>query len=500
MIFCNHGFNLTEKTGKILMKWLFFGFVGLCAFQVVAAPEDDFLFTIQTRADFNQTFEILAHPNVSSYNYNIDCNNDGTDESTGVNGTYICDYTSLPVGTLRTIRIKDNTGDGTGYTGISFASGNSSSDFNNSRQIVELNQWGTHKWTTMERAFMFAELMVVTATDVPDLSAVTDTSRMFFAAKLANPDTSLWNVSLVQDMTRMFYLTFEAEPDTSLWDVSSVITFESMFLSARKANPDTSDWNVSSAENFEEMFAQTTVADPDTSDWELFSAINMSSMFRSAMVANPDTTDWETATVVLMDRMFERARKANPDTSNWDVTSVENFQDMFANTFVADPDTSQWEITSATNITRMFKDTINADPDVSGWDVSSILNFSEMFAGAQKANPDVSRWETSSLRSMTSMFADARAAKPDMSGWDISEVTDARNVLKGIKLSIEAYDDLLISWSEQTVQPAVEFEGGDSKYCNGENARMLLMANSAWMISDGGFSCDFGLIFENGFE
>ena len=51
----------------------------------------------------------------SGYNYNVDCNNDGTNEAKTRTKNYTCSYASP--GTY-TIRISDNTGSGTGFPRI----------------------------------------------------------------------------------------------------------------------------------------------------------------------------------------------------------------------------------------------------------------------------------------------------------------------------------------------------------------------------------------------
>ena len=52
-----------------------------------------------------------------SYNYNVDCDNDGINEATGVDGNYTCEYSSA--GTYQ-IAIQDNTQDKTGFPRIYF--------------------------------------------------------------------------------------------------------------------------------------------------------------------------------------------------------------------------------------------------------------------------------------------------------------------------------------------------------------------------------------------
>jgi hypothetical protein len=53
----------------------------------------------------NDQFKITTQTGLT-YNYRIDCNDDGTDEATGVSGDYICDYSTLGGAGTYTIAIR----------------------------------------------------------------------------------------------------------------------------------------------------------------------------------------------------------------------------------------------------------------------------------------------------------------------------------------------------------------------------------------------------------
>jgi len=96
-------------------------------------------------------------------------------------------------------------------------------------KILDTKQWGEVAWSSFESAFFGCSNMLVTATDVPNLSSVTDMQSMFRSASSANPDLSNWDVSNVTSMYAMFYRASSANPDTSNWDVSNVTIMSSMF-------------------------------------------------------------------------------------------------------------------------------------------------------------------------------------------------------------------------------------------------------------------------------
>jgi surface protein len=199
------------------------------------------------------------------------------------------------------------------------------------RKLTDIKQWGDVVWSSFGHAFFGCENMLVTATDIPDLSNVTDMSYMFRSALSVNPDTSNWDVSNVTDMTFMFLRATSANPDTSNWDVSNVTGMGLMFYNATSANPNTTNWDVSSVTNMGQMFQGASSANPNTTNWDVSSVTNMGNMFTFATSVNPDTSNWDVSNVTDMNRMFLRATSANPDTSNWDVSNVTGMTFMFRN-------------------------------------------------------------------------------------------------------------------------------------------------------------------------
>ncbi len=74
-------------------------------------------------------------------------------------------------------------------------------------KLITVDQWGDIKWTSMYRAFYDTDNMNVVATDVPDLSRVTDMRYMFYEADSFNGDISNWDVSSVIMMDSMLVNT-----------------------------------------------------------------------------------------------------------------------------------------------------------------------------------------------------------------------------------------------------------------------------------------------------
>jgi len=174
-------------------------------------------------------------------------------------------------------------------------------------KMTDIKQWGEVVWSSFGKSFYGCENILVTATDVPNLSNVTKMRYMFRGASIANPNTTNWDVSNVTDMLVMFTDASSANPDVSNWDVSNVTNMLSMFYNASSANPDVSNWDVSSVTNMRLMFYNMSSANPDVSNWDVGSVTNMYGMFRSASSVNPDVSNWNVSSVTDMRYMFENS-------------------------------------------------------------------------------------------------------------------------------------------------------------------------------------------------
>ncbi len=167
---------------------------------------DDFVITIQTNAPgaSGTNFTIPTYSG-ETYNYNVDCDDDGTYEATGVTGDYTCTYASD--GTY-TVVISDNTGTNTGFPRIYFYESGEYVPTSNQSKLIGINQWGSNKWTSMNSAFYQCQDLNDGggwASDAPDLSSVTDMSYMFHYTSSFNQDIGSWNISSLTNASYMFY-------------------------------------------------------------------------------------------------------------------------------------------------------------------------------------------------------------------------------------------------------------------------------------------------------
>ena len=437
---------------------------------VFAAQQDDFVITVKTDnpgVSSNTQFRI---PTVwgETYNYNVDCNNDGVDEATGVTGDYTCNYATA--GTY-TIRIKDNTGTKDGFPRIQFSFVGSDSE-----KLLSINQWGTGHWTSMNMAFYYCVnldsanavdngggAVPAWATDTPDLSNVTDLSYMFDYASSFNQDISGWDVSNVTNMDGMFRSASSFNRDINGWDVSNVTNMSSMFSGASSFNQDISGWVVSNVTNMGGMFAGASSFNQDIGSWDVSNVTNMNGMFTGASSFNRDISGWDVSNVTDMGYLFWNATSFNQNIGSWDVSNV-------------------------TNMMYMFDNASSFNQDISGWDVSNVTNMIYLFHNASSFNQNISGWDVSSVNDMYGAFENAGLFNQNLGNWDVSNVTDMRRMFLNSGLSTDNYDNTLIGWSARNLQNNVQLDSS-AHYCRSAVQRQHIIDTYNWTINDAGRSC-----------
>lgn len=97
-------------------------------------------------------------------------------------------------------------------------------------KILEVKQWGTQAWTSMESAFYGCVNLNITATDTPDLTSVSSLKDMLSLAILTTASKiGDWNVSNVTNMSNLFNGSSDFNQDISSWDVNNVTNMSFMF-------------------------------------------------------------------------------------------------------------------------------------------------------------------------------------------------------------------------------------------------------------------------------
>ncbi|MGX5174215.1 BspA family leucine-rich repeat surface protein [Aliikangiella sp. IMCC44653] len=291
-------------------------------------------------------------------------------------------------------------------------------------KLLSIEQWGNQPWQSMGNAFFECYNLVGNASDIPNLSQVTDMSFMFNEAEAFNQDISNWDVSAVTDMSYMFFGALAFNQSLSNWDVSAVTDMRYMFNFARAFNQDLSNWDVSAVTNMNHMFYEAYAFNQDISNWDVSAVTDMSHMFYEAYAFNQDISSWDVSAVTDMSYMFYEAEAFNQDISNWDVSAVTDMSYMFYNAEAFNQDISRWDVRAVTDMSYMFYNVEAFNQDISRWDVSAVTNMSYMFRYVRAFNQDLSNWDVSAVTNMSHMFYNANAFNQDLSNWDVSAVTD----------------------------------------------------------------------------
>ncbi|WP_418500869.1 BspA family leucine-rich repeat surface protein [Flagellimonas sp.] len=201
-------------------------------------------------------------------------------------------------------------------------------------KLLSVDQWGNIQWESMAGAFGYCSNMTYKATDVPDLSQVTDMSYMFHNATAFNGDISAWDPSDVVDMEAMFFGATAFNQDIGGWDVSSLENAAYMFANATSFNQPIGNWTSYTANvtTMEGMFTGATSFNQGLALWDTSSVTSMEGMFRNATAFNGNVLDWDTSSVTTMENMFNGATSFNVILSEFDISSVTNMAGMLDNT------------------------------------------------------------------------------------------------------------------------------------------------------------------------
>jgi surface protein len=171
-------------------------------------------------------------------------------------------------------------------------------------KILDIKQWGTTVWSSFEKAFFKCQFLSITATDVPNLTNVSNMRQMLSGIELINSPLNSWDVSNVTNMLGMFRSVDSFNQPLNSWNVSNVTEMSEMFENCLNFNQPLNSWNVSSV-------------------------TNMTDMFRSADSFNQPLNSWNVSNVTSMRLMFYRSGSFNQDLSGWCVEQISSRPTLF---------------------------------------------------------------------------------------------------------------------------------------------------------------------------
>ncbi len=380
------------------------------------------------------------------------------------------------------------------------------------QKILSVEQWGNVQWASMAHAFSGCENLRINAPDAPDLSGVTDMTRMFFDAIAFNDNINHWDVSNVSNMSGLFKDAETFNQSLNAWDVSNVTNMGEMFNFARAFNQDVrfvaggantggDAWNTSNVLDMGSMFGGASAFDQDIGNWNVNNVTDMNQIFSVAVAFNQDIGNWNISNVTDIRSMFNGATAFNQNISTkigggnyggdaWNTAGINDMSNMFRNATAFDQNIGNWDVGQVNDMRSMFGFAGAFNQDISGWNVANVSDFNGMFEDATSFNQAIGGWTTTSANDMRNMFDGAVAFDQNLGGWDITNLSLAVNMLRNSRVSVANYDNLLTGWASQigSINTSVNFGAQGLFYCAGESARAALIG-LGWTITDAGSKC-----------
>ncbi|MBY8962051.1 BspA family leucine-rich repeat surface protein [Flavobacterium sp. D11R37] len=298
-------------------------------------------------------------------------------------------------------------------------------------RLYSIEQWGDVQWTSMQSAFEGCDALNINATDTPDLSLVTNMSRMFMNAAALNASINDWDVSNVTDMQYMFYGATAFNKPLNNWDVSNVTNMRYMFYNADSFNQPIGNWDVSNVSDMSGMFCSAESFNQPIGEWNVSGVTNMINIFYDASAFNQYIGDWDVSGVTNMFRMFSAAVSFNQSINNWNVSSVTSLQMTFAGASSFNQPLNNWDVSNVENFISTFAGASSFNQPLDEWDVSGATNMSSMFFNASAFNQPIGNWDVSNVTNMDTMLDSATSFNQPLNNWNISNVTNLQRIFNG---------------------------------------------------------------------
>ncbi|MFV0483296.1 MAG: BspA family leucine-rich repeat surface protein [Bacteroidales bacterium] len=230
----------------------------------VASSNDFFIITCKVPAGGSVQIPLQLTPSVM-YNFTIDWG-DGTinrlnDWGGSLNSSHTYKNTDVDTFTIKIAANEDSDGDGDYDTGFPRMVSTANKDKPNTR-LLTVEQWGTIKWASTQNMFTACKNLEIKATDIPDLSGVSNMDDMFAYCENLVGNTSMNN-----------------------WDVSTITSMKGLFKEAALFNQVLDNWDVSGVENMSEMFKLAVAFDQDIGDWNISKLTDATEMFEGVTLS-----------------------------------------------------------------------------------------------------------------------------------------------------------------------------------------------------------------------
>jgi surface protein len=396
---------------------------------------------------------------------------------------------------------------------------------NNSQALInygEINTWDTSLIDDMSNLFENKETF---NDDIGnwDTSNVENMYSMFRRAVNFNKSLNSWNVSKVTNMQYMFagyisdndsYIYSSFNQPLYEWDVSNVIQMGSMFTFS-EFNQDINGWDVSNVKFINWMFHHAKNFNQQLSIWNVSNVTQMGGMFHSAKIFNGNISNWTTTNVTTMHYLFSNTNEFNQNISGWDTSNVTYMSGVFNSADKFNQNISSWDTSKVIIMSSMFRNTDSFNQELitteNGWNTSNVKIMSNMFNNAKMFNQSLDTWDISNINNNVDMSVINNDDIFDETTTPVTtETAETEPTMEGMldnsALSVENYDNTLIGWAFQPVQPNVILGALNLQYSSsGELARNVLINEpNNWDIQGDTLICFMKntmiLILENGIE
>ncbi len=408
----------------------------------------------------------------AGYNYEVDWNNDGTYDESGLTGNVTHDF---GVAGTYTIRIRGT------FPRIYF---NNAGD---RRKLLGISQWGSIAWTSMNSAFRGCANLNISATDLPDLSGVTDMSRMFEdCANLNGPaNIGSWNTAGVTTMQDMFHNAYDFNQPIGTWNTANVTNMSSMFFNDAAFNQPIGSWNTSSVTDMFAMFYAAFAFNQTIGNWNTANVTNMRLMFNNALAFNQPIGNWNTANVTNMSNMFFGARLFNQPIGNWSTTNVTNMGGMFQGAAAFNQTIGNWNTANVTNMRLMFEQAGIFNQPIGNWNTANVTDMGSMLSRATAFNQPIGNWNTANVTDMSFMFSSATAFNQYIGAWTLNAAVDLTSMLNSSGMNCDYYSATLVGWSANPNTPNGRTLGATGRQygTSAAAARTNLDVTKTWTIT-----------------
>lgn len=291
-------------------------------------------------------------------------------------------------------------------------------------RLIDVEQWGTVTWSSMDSAFFGCNHLNITSTDIPDISLVSSMNGMFINCSILNGPANInsWNTTSVTDMFALFANAILFNQDISNWNTANVTTMDSMFFNSRVFNQAIGNWNTNNVTIMSRMFLGDTSFNQPIGNWNTSNVTDMSEMFSGAKSFNHPIGNWNTGNVTDMNSMFKYTSSFNQPIGNWNTANVTDMSSMFYFAVSFNQAIGNWNTGNVANMNEMFSRAKSFNQPIGTWNTTNVLSMSHMFLDASKFNQPIGNWNTANVTTMLSMFSGDTSFNQPIGIWNTGNV------------------------------------------------------------------------------